>query len=48
LPRSNAAVGVDGPLDAHLAGRSFMVGEAFSMADIPLALEVHRWLCFKP
>ena len=30
-------------LDAHLAQRSFMVGERFSMADIPLACEVHRW-----
>jgi glutathione S-transferase len=30
-------------LDAHLAQRSFMVGERFTMADIPLACEVHRW-----
>ena len=30
-------------LDAHLATRRFMVGERFSMADIPLACEVHRW-----
>lgn len=30
-------------LDAHLAKRLFMLGEAFSMADIPLACEVHRW-----
>lgn len=30
-------------LDAHLAQRSFVVGERFTMADIPLACEVHRW-----
>jgi glutathione S-transferase len=30
-------------LDAHLAQRAFMAGERFSMADIPLACEVHRW-----
>ena len=44
IAESNAAVeALMATLDAHLAGRSFMVGEAFSMADIPLALEVHRW-----
>jgi glutathione S-transferase len=31
-------------MDAHLAGRSFMVGERFTMADIPLACELHRWM----
>ena len=30
-------------LDAHLTGRRFMLGEHFSMADIPLGCEVHRW-----
>ncbi len=30
-------------LDSHLAKRNFMVGERFSMADIPVACEVHRW-----
>jgi glutathione S-transferase len=30
-------------LEAHLAGRSFMLGDAISMADIPLACELHRW-----
>ena len=30
-------------LDAHLAERRFMLGEHFSMADIPLGCEVHRW-----
>ena len=44
IAESNAAgEALMATLDAHLAGRSFMVGEAFSMADIPLALEVHRW-----
>jgi glutathione S-transferase len=41
---SNAAVeSLMDKLDAHLAERAFMVGERFSMADIPLACEVHRW-----
>ena len=44
IAESNAAVeALMATLDAHLAGRSCLVGEAFSMADIPLALEVHRW-----
>jgi glutathione S-transferase len=30
-------------LDAHLARRSCMLGDAMSMADIPLACELHRW-----
>ena len=30
-------------LDAHLARHEFMAGEHFSMADIPLGCEVHRW-----
>ncbi|WP_439521009.1 glutathione S-transferase family protein [Hydrogenophaga sp.] len=30
-------------LDAHLAHQPFMAGEALSMADIPIACEVHRW-----
>ena len=30
-------------LDAHLSSRSFMVGERFTMADIPLGCEVQRW-----
>ena len=30
-------------LDAHLSTRSFMVGERFTMADIPLGCEVQRW-----
>lgn len=31
-------------LDAHLARQAFMVGEQFSMADIPVGCELHRWL----
>ncbi|MDA7417035.1 glutathione S-transferase [Xenophilus arseniciresistens] len=30
-------------LDAHLAAHSHMVGEHFTMADIPIGCEVHRW-----
>ncbi len=41
---SNAAVeALMAMLDAHLAQRHFMVGERFTVADIPLACEVHRW-----
>lgn len=41
---SNAAVELlMATLDAHLADRHFMLGEHFSMADIPLGCEVHRW-----
>jgi glutathione S-transferase len=30
-------------LDAHLARQRFMAGDAFTMADIPIACEMHRW-----
>ncbi len=30
-------------LDAHLATRAFMGGERFTMADIPIGCELHRW-----
>ncbi|AMM26777.1 glutathione S-transferase [Variovorax sp. PAMC 28711] len=30
-------------LDAHLATRRFMLGDAFTMADMPLGCEAHRW-----
>ena len=30
-------------LDAHLAARSFLAGERLTMADIPIACELHRW-----
>ncbi len=44
IAESNAAVeSLMATLDAHLAQRSYMVGERFTVADIPLACEVHRW-----
>jgi len=44
IDESNAAVeALMAMLDAHLAQRSFMVGERFTAADIPVACEVHRW-----
>jgi glutathione S-transferase len=30
-------------LDAHLSSRAFMAGRALSVADIPIACEMHRW-----
>lgn len=30
-------------LDAHLARRPFVAGDALTMADIPIACEMHRW-----
>jgi glutathione S-transferase len=30
-------------LDAHLANRLFVAGERLTMADIPIACEMHRW-----
>lgn len=30
-------------LDAHLAGRPWMCGAEFTMADIPVACDIHRW-----
>ena len=30
-------------LDAHLARRPFMAGDALTMADLPIACEMHRW-----
>ena len=30
-------------LDAHLAGRAWMLGDHFGMADIPLGCEMYRW-----
>jgi glutathione S-transferase len=31
-------------LEAHLAGRAFVAGDAFSPADIVLGCAAHRWL----
>ena len=30
-------------LDAQLAGRAFVCGTAFTLADIPLGCAAHRW-----
>ncbi|MBE7366957.1 glutathione S-transferase family protein [Ramlibacter pallidus] len=30
-------------LDAHLAQRPFLAGDTLTMADIPIACEMHRW-----
>jgi glutathione S-transferase len=30
-------------IDAHLGRRAYMAGDAFTMADIPIACEIHRW-----
>lgn len=44
IAQSNAAVELlMAILDTHLSSHSFMVGERFTMADIPLGCEVHRW-----
>ena len=44
VAQSNAAVEpLMAILDAHLATRRFMVGDDFTMADIPLGCEVQRW-----
>ena len=52
LEQRNAAVIADSnlaveslmaTLDAHLSQHAYMLGKHFSMADIPLACEVHRW-----
>lgn len=32
-----------GLLDAHLSSRAFMTGGRFTMADIPVGCELHRW-----
>jgi glutathione S-transferase len=44
IAESNAAVEtLMFMLDMHLANREFMVGDRFTIADIPLACEAHRW-----
>ncbi len=44
IAQSNAAVEpLMAILDAHLAKRRFMLGNSFTMADIPLGCEVQRW-----
>lgn len=43
----DASVGATEPLlaqlDAHLAQRAFMAGDTLTMADVPIACEIHRW-----
>ena len=44
IAQSNAAVELlMATLDARLATRRFILGDHFTMADIPLGCEVHRW-----
>jgi len=33
-----------GLLDDHLARRPFIAGDRLTMADVPIACEVHRWI----
>jgi glutathione S-transferase len=35
-------------LDAHLARQPFMAGDRFTMADIPIGCEAHRWFGLPP
>ena len=45
IRQSNAAMEpLMGLLDQRLAQRAFMLGDRFTMADIPLGCEAHRWL----
>jgi glutathione S-transferase len=44
VAQSNAAVEpLMAILDAHLANRDFILGDRFTMADVPVGCEVHRW-----
>ena len=33
-------------LDRHLAGRKYLAGDAFTLADIPSAIQAYRWFWF--
>ena len=35
-------------LDAHLSQQPFMAGDQFTMADIPVGCEIHRWRAIPP
>jgi glutathione S-transferase len=35
-------------LDAHLKQHAFMAGEQMTMADFPIACEMHRWWGLPP
>ena len=39
-----ATEGLLAMLDDHLANRPFIAGDALTMADFPIACEVHRWV----
>jgi glutathione S-transferase len=39
-----AAEPLIGVLDQHLARHAFVAGDRLTMADLPLACEVHRWI----
>ena len=39
----NATVPLLATLEAHLGKHDFMAGDKFSMADIPVGCEIHRW-----
>ena len=39
-----ATEGLFAMLDDHLARRPFMAGDTLTMADLPIACEVHRWV----
>ena len=44
IAESNAAVeSLMATVDAHLGRQAFMAGDHFTMADIPLGCDVHRW-----
>ena len=34
-------------LEAHMTGRSYILGDIFSMADIPLGCAVYRWYAYQ-
>ena len=37
-------IGLYGMLDAQLTNREYLLGRTFTMADMPFAPQVHRWL----
>ena len=39
----NSTVPLLATLEAHLGRHAFMAGDKFSMADIPVGCEIHRW-----
>ena len=39
----NSTVPLLATLEAHLGKHAFMAGDKFSMADIPVGCEIHRW-----